>query len=304
MFRIKKNGFCRNDFRKELEKTLDKKAYGLRLADEALNIFYEYFRDKADCVVCYEYAGQNIFLKATLPEDEAAFYRSGFSDDTENTRLSGERAVCIRTENGALHGMWVLELHTGADESMEELYWEMVSMLQTVIAACLLAEQLEKERRTDCVTGLYGNEIFEQSLRQFVEQEAGGYLIAARHPVRHDKPYGEDGMNRQIQGLVKTCRESGIPYIYRIGEDTVALLCLEGEKKAYAAAQQIADSGETDLYVVSFSILEEGKIYSAIQCGLDRAEADGRVYGLHYEQHMLSVYVDSREGGQNAEKKP
>ena len=190
MFGIKKNGFCRNEFCMELEKTLDKKTYGLRLADEALHIFYEYFRDKADCVVCYEYAGRNIFLKATLPDDEAAFYRSGFSDDTENTRLSGERAVCIRTENGALHGMWVLELHTGADESMEELYREMVSMLQTVIAACLLAEQLEKERRTDCVTGLYGNEIFEQSLRQFVEQEAGGYLIAARHPVRHGKPYG------------------------------------------------------------------------------------------------------------------
>lgn len=304
MFRIKKDGFSKKDFYKELERAVDKNTYGIRLADEVLYIFHEYFQDRADCVVCYDYAGQNVFLRSTLPDDEAAFYRRNFSDDTENARLPRERKVCIRTENGALRGMWVLEIHKGVDEGIEDLYREMVSMLQTVISACLLAEQLEKERKKDCVTGFYGNDVFEETLRQFMEQDAGGYLIVARHPVRYRKPYAEDGLNRSVQELAKNCMESGIPYIYRIGEDTVALLCLEGQEKAYAAAQQIADNEETDLYVVSFSSLEDGKIYSAIQCGLDRAEVDGRVYGLRYAQSMLPVYVDSQKGGQNAGGEP
>lgn len=299
MFGIKKNGINIGDFCKELEKTIDKKAYGIQLAEDLFRIFCGYFQDGADCIVCYEYGGREVFFRATMPEDEAAFYRRGFQDCTENARIKENKTVWIWRENEALRGMWVLEIHSGSNEEVEDSYRKMVSVVQATFSACLLAEELRKEQVRDCVTGLFGNIVFEETLQRFMKQGMNGHLIVARCPVRYRRPYVESGLNRSAQVLADACNKSGIPYIYRIGEDTVALLCLDGQERAYAVAQEMADVGETDLYVTEFSALESGRIYSMIQKNLDRTKEEGAAFGLHYPYPRLPIYNDSPEGGQN-----
>ena len=281
---------------------MEKKAYGIQLAEELFHIFCGYFQEDADCVVCYEYGGREVFFRATMPEDEAAFYRRDFSDCTENVRTKENKTVWIWNENGALRGMWVLEIHSGSNEEVEDSCRKMVSLVQAAFSACLLAEELRKEQLRDCVTGLFGNRVFEETLQQFMDQGMGGHLIVARCPVRYCRPYEEDGLNRSAKTLAGACKKSGVPYIYRIAEDTVALLCLDGQERAYAVAQEMADVEGTDLYVAEFAALENGKIYSMIQQNLDRIEEDGTAFGLHYPYPRLPIFKDYPEGGQNGER--
>lgn len=297
MFGIKKGGFDSRDFSRELKKVMDKKAYGIQMADEIFRLLCGYCQGGADCTVYYGYGGREILFGTTMPEDEAAFYRRDFREHTESARVRDKKAVWIWTENGALRGMWVFEIHDGAAESTEMVCRETVLAVQAVFSACLLAEELEKEQKRDSVTGLYGNVVFEETLRRFMEQKADGYLIAARRPVR----YGGCGtaMNGTIQMLAETCISSGVPDIYRIGEDTVALLCMEGQEKAYAIAQQIADTGETDLCVTRISALEGGKVYPVIWRSLGRTEHAGKAFGLHYPYPKLPIYMEGSEGGWN-----
>lgn len=304
MFGIKKSGWNIKDFCKELEGTICKKAYGIALADEVFCMLCGYFQDRADCIACYEYGGREVFFRATLPEDEAAFYRKDFQKRADNARTKENKAMRIWTENGALCGMWVLEIHSGMDEGMETFYQEMVSVAQAVFSACLFAEEWKKEQGKDCVTGLFGNAAFEKTLQQFMEQGVDGYLIAAKCPVWNRRPYAEGGMNQSIQALAAACKKSGIPYVYRIGEDTAALLCLEGQERAYAAAQELADIGEIDLYVARFAALENGKVYSMIQQNLDRTEENVPAFGLQYLNPKLPIYRDYPEGGGNGKEEP
>lgn len=297
MFGIKKGGFDSRDFGKELKKVMDKKAYGIQMADEIFHLLCRSFQGGADCVVYYGYGGREILFRTTMPEDEAAFYRRDFLEHTESTRVGDKKTVWIWTENGVLCGMWVFEIHAGAVESTEMVCREIALTAQAVFSACLLAEELEREQKRDCVTGLYGNVVFEDTLRQLMEQKADGYLIVARRPVRYDGC--GTAMNGAIQMLAEVCISSGVPDIYRIGEDTLALLCMEGQEKAYAIAQQIADTGKTDLYVTRISVLEDGKVYPVIWRSLGRTEHAGKAFGLHYPYPKLPIYMEGSEGGWN-----
>lgn len=299
MFGIRKNGWSIKEFCKELEKTVAQKPYGLPLAYEVFQMFCGYFRDKADCVVCYACNGREIFFGTTLPEDEAAFYRKDFQERSENDRIKEYKIVRVPVENGTLCGIWILEIHSEMAESLEDIFREMVTVVQTAVTSCLFAEEWKKEQMRDCVTGLLGNAAFEQALQQFMEQGQAGHLIAARRLVRYGRPYGADGMNRSIQMLAGACKRSGIPDVYRIGEDTVALLCLDGQERAYAAAQEIADIGETDLYVIRFAALEKEKVYSMIQRNLDREDESRQAFGLHYPYPQIPVFRDDPEGGRD-----
>lgn len=303
MFGIKKGRWNIGDFYRELEIAIDSKTYGTRLADAVFSLFCGYFQDRADCVACYEYDGRKIFFRATMPEDEAAFYRKEFELRTDNERIKGNKAVRIWTENGVLGGMWVLEFSGGMDEGIEESFREMVSAVQPVFAACLFAKAWKEEQMRDCVTGLMGNAAFEETLRQFMEQRTNGYLIAARRPVLYGRPYTEDGMNRSVLALAKACEKSAVPYIYRIGEDITALVCLEGQEKAYAIAQELADSKDTDIYITELTALEHGKVYSMIQQNLDRTWEGREAFGLHYPEPKLPIYRDNAERGQNEKGK-
>ena len=301
MFGIKKNSWSIREFCKELGEIVCGKTYGIQLADEVFRIFCECFQGVADCTVCYGYDDREIFFRSTLPEDEAGFYRRNFMEHTDNVRMEGEKVTPIWTKNGSLWGMWVLENHSSVDGSMESLYREIVSVVQAIFSACLFAEAWEKEQARDCVTGLYGNSVFEEMLQGSIEQKKDGYLIVAKRPVQYRKPYTADGMNCSIQMLAAVCKESGNPYVYRIGEDTVALLCLDGQEKAYAIAQGIADIGETSLYVAEFAAIEYEKVYTLIQQNLDQAEA-GEAFGLQYPYPKISIYRDDLEGGRSGKK--
>lgn len=302
MFGIKKDKWNIGDFCRELENVIDKKAYGMQLADAVFFLFCGFFQDRADCIACYEYDGREIFFRATMPEDEAAFYRKDFGQCTDRERIKGNKAVRIWTENDALGGMWVLELPDGTDEGLEGPFREMASVVQPVFAACMFAEEWKKERMCDCVTGLLGNAAFEETLRRFMEQGADGYLIAARRPVSYDRPYKEDGMNRSVLTLAKVCEKSAVPYIYRISEDAVALICLDGQEKAYAIAQELADADSTDIFVTELAALDQDKVYSAIQQNLDRTGKDRVAFGLHYPEPKLPIYRDDPKGGRNGEE--
>lgn len=299
MFGIKKNGWSIKEFCKELEKTITQKPYGLPLAYEVFHMFCGFFRDKADCVACYACNDREIFFGTTLPEDEAAFYRKDFQKRSENDRIKECKIVRVSVENGALCGMWVLEIHSEMAESLEDSFREMVTVVQTAVTSCLFAEEWKKEQMRDCVTGLLGNAAFEQALQRFMEQGREGHLIAARRLVRYGRPYGADGMNRSIQMLAGACKRSGIPDVYRISEDTVALLCLDGQERAYATAQEIADIGETDLYVAEFATVEKGEVYFLIQQNLDGEDEGGQAFGLHYPYPKLPIYKDDPEGGRD-----
>lgn len=302
MFGIKKNGWSIKQFCKELEKTVAQKPYGLPLAYEVFQMFCGYFRDKADCVACYACNDREIFFGTTLPEDEAAFYRKDFQERSENDRIKECKIVRVPVENGDFCGMWVLEIHSEMAESLEDSFREMVTVVQTAVTSCLFAEEWKKEQMRDCVTGLLGNAAFEQALQQYMAQGREGHLIAARRLVRYGRPYGADGMNRSIQMLAGACKRSGIPNVYRVGEDTVALLCLDGQERAYAAAQEIADIGETDLYVIRFAALEKEKVYSMIQRNLDREDESRQAFGLHYPYPQIPVFRDDPEGGRDGKQ--
>lgn len=296
MFRIKKSRWDIRDFGMELEKTICKKPYGIPLADEIFSMFCGYFQGRADCIVCYEYGGRELFFRATLSEDEAAFYRKDFRERTENARVKENKIVRVQTENGALRGMWVLEIRSGTDEGMEGFYQEMVSVAQAVFSACLFAEEWKREQVRDCVTGFFGNAVFEETLQRFMEQGMAGHLIVARRSTQYSRPYVENGMNRPVQELAVACKKSGIPDIYRISGDAVAILCLEGQERAYAVAQELAEIGETDLYVDRFDGLKKGKVYSMIQQNLDRTGENGTAFGLQGLTPKLPIYRDYPEG--------
>lgn len=219
MFGIKKNGWSIKQFCRELEKTISRKPYGMPLADEVFQMLCGYFRDKADCVVCYACSDREIFFRATLPEDEAVFYRKDFQERSEHDRIKEYKIVRVPVENGVLRGLWILEVHSDMAEGLEDVFREMVSVVQTAVASCLFAEEWRQEQMRDCVTGLLGNAAFEEALQQFMDQGRGGHLIAARRLARYGRPYGADGMNRSIQMLAGACKRSGIPDVYRISED-------------------------------------------------------------------------------------
>ncbi len=301
MFGIKKDKWNIGDFYRELEDAANGKAYGIQLADLLFSLFCGYFQDRTDCIACYEYDGREIFFRATVPEDEAAFYRKDFGQRTDKERIKGNKAVRIWTENGALGGMWVLEFPDGTNEGVEDSFREMVSVVHPVFAACLFAEEWKEERMRDCVTGLLGNAAFEETLHRLMEQGADGYLITARRPVLYDKPYTENGMNRSIRALAKTCEKNAVPYIYRISEDAVALICPDGQERAYAVAQELADADSTDIFVTELAALDQDKVYSAIQQNLDRTGED-RAFGLHYPEPKLPIYRDDPKGGRNGEE--
>lgn len=302
MFGIKKNGWSIKQFCRELEKTISRKPYGMPLADEVFQMLCGYFRDKADCVVCYACSDREIFFRATLPEDEAVFYRKDFQERSEHDRIKEYKIVRVPVENGVLRGLWILEVHSDMAEGLEDVFREMVSVVQTAVASCLFAEEWRQEQMRDCVTGLLGNAAFEEALQQFMDQGRGGHLIAARRLARYGRPYGADGMNRSIQMLAGACKRSGIPDVYRISEDTVALLCMDGQERVYAAAQEIADIGETDLYVAEFAAVEKGEVYSLIQQNLDREDEGGQAFGLHYPYPKLPIYKDDPEGGRDGKQ--
>lgn len=208
----------------------------------------------------------------------------------------------VPVENRDLCGIWILEIHSETAEDLEDIFREMVSVVQMAVVSCLFAEEWKKEQMRDCVTGLLGNAAFEEALQQFMAQGREGHLIAVRRLARYGRPYGADGMNRSIQMLAGACKKSGIPDVYRIGEDIVALLCMDGQERAYAIAQEIADIGETDLYVIRFAALEKGEVYSMIQQNLDREEEGGQAFGLHYPYPKLPIYKDDPEGGRDGKQ--
>jgi hypothetical protein len=301
MFGIKKDKRNIGDFYKELEDATNGKAYGIQLAELLFSLFCGYFQDRTDCIACYGYGGREIFFRATMPEDEAAFYRKDFGQRTDRERIKGNKAVRIWTENGALGGMWVLEMPDGMNEDVEDSFREMVSLVQPVFAACLFAEEWKEERMRDCVTGLLGNAAFEETLRRLMEQGVDGYLITARRPALYGRPYTEDGMNRSVRALAKACEKSAVPYIYRISEDAVALICPDGQERAYAVAQELADADSTDIFVTELAELDQDKVYSAIQQNFDRTGEDREAFGLHYPEPKLPIYRDDPKGGRDGE---
>lgn len=304
MFGIKKDKRNIGDFYRELQDATNGKAYGIQLAELLFSLFCGYFQDRTDCIACYGYDGREIFFRATMPEDEAAFYRKDFGQRTNRERIKGNKAVRIWTENDALGGMWVLEFPDGTNEGVEDSFREMVSLVHPVFAACLFAEEWKQERMRDCVTGLLGNAAFEETLRRLLEQGADGYLIAARQSVLYDRPYKEDGINRSVLMLAKICEKTAVPYIYRISGDVVALICLDGQEKAYAIAQELADAGSTDIYiyVTELAALDQDKVYSVIQQNLDRTGEDREAFGLHYPEPKLPIYRDDPKGGRDGEE--
>lgn len=230
-YRIKRNRFL-----PILRKVMEGQEFGRLLAEQGLKELCVVLGDKVDLIVSISVKNMENYVFSTLPEDEAGYYFRN-PDETgigsTGTRAEGKRTLKSGLGvKGVLSGVWVLEVPDRAGEEEILEYKDLVPIMKAFLYCCFLAEAYEDEQERDCFTGLAGERVFWQELRNIKE----GFLLAVR--VFWDKETGE-GLNGTVRKAAGCCSLVCPGKAYRIGPDVVSVLYYGDKEGAVATMQEL-----------------------------------------------------------------
>lgn len=257
----------------EIYQFAEQKNLNWETAKQVLQKLCEILGEEVDCFFTVLVKERDEFQFTTLPEDEARYYIN-MATEIQEYRISGRTAYQITLESGdILEGIWLFEVPEDMPEEEVSVYLRVASELKYFLYSCILAQECEKQEKTDCFTGLPGSRMFEENLQKKLSGQEPGFLIVIRSLAELPKPYREDGINFSIINMAEISADIHPEGRYRIGPDMLAVLCREEKEKAFSVLQELMQKlpGST-FYLIPLSGLKPDNIYTQIQKGVDAAD--------------------------------
>lgn len=254
----------------ELFGFMEQKTLNWETASQVLEKLQILLGGEVDCFITVLVKGREEFLFTTLPEDEALYYKN-MNTEREEYRVSGKKAYQIRMETGRiLEGMWVYEVPERTSTEEISAYLRIASELKYFLYSCILAQECERQEKTDCFTGLPACRLFEENLHDKLSRKEQGFLIAIRSSVELPKPYREDGINFFLIKTAEICAAVHPDGLYRIGPNILAVLCREKKEETFSILQELMQKlPESTFSLIPLSGLSTDSIYARIQRGID-----------------------------------
>lgn len=250
---------------KELKKISENENLSKEIAAEAVAMIASLFMEMNDYSIRLETMGREVFYYSTLPEDEALYWNCPLNIAKTERSAEKENSYLIHLPKiGCYEGFLVLEglEKTKLNEEQENLLW----LLQLFLCICLLGDTAEKNVFLDPITGFYGEEVFKRDLKNKLETELEGYMIAVRVPMYSDGPFSEDSMNMAIRKLAEICRQKEEKYCYRIAGDLIVILADGDKGKAIDKMQEIMQNiPETSILFLPYAKVNPKNIFTRIQ---------------------------------------
>lgn len=266
---------------------LEQKALNWNTAGQVLDQTCKVLGEEVDCFVSITIKERNNYQYTTLPEDEARYYINVDTKIQEQRhRISGRTAhqMVLDVEN-ILEGIWIFEVAEHVSEEEISVYFGIASELKYFLYSCVLAQENEKEEKTDCFTGLPACQLFEENLKKKLYRKEPGFLIVIRNLKELPKPYRKDGISFYLIKMAQVCAAVHPDGLYCIGPDMVAIICREEKERVFSLFQELMQKlPESTFFLIHLSRLDLENIYVQIQQGIDATDqrefvsGDGRVF--------------------------
>ena len=267
---MKKKGSQASKILLEIYRFMEQKTLNWENAKQVLEKLFQMLGKEVDCFIMVLVKKRDKFVFTTLPQDEAQYYIN-IDAEKQNCRICGKKVCRIRMEAGnIMEGVWIFEMPEDTLEEDISTYKNIASQLKYFLYSCILAQECEKQEKTDCFTGLPANRMFEENLQKRLSNKEAGFLIVVKSPTELPKPYQEDGINFSLMKTVELCTVIHPDGLYRIGPSMLALLC-NGEKEiVFSILQELRQKlPESTFFAIPLLELEPDCIYIQIQNGID-----------------------------------